>query len=59
VIERGFEWLARLLFVSVALALFALAISMVVAGAWELLRGAFGGQVGIYNLMNGVGVEAL
>jgi hypothetical protein len=56
VIERGFEWLARLLFVAVALALFALAISMVVAGGWELLRGAFGGQVGIYNLMNGVGL---
>ncbi len=55
-IERGFEMLARLLFVAVALALFALAISMVVAGAWELLRGAFGGQVGIYNLMNGVGL---
>jgi hypothetical protein len=56
VIERSFEWLARLLFVAVALALFALAISMVVAGAWQLLRGAFGGQVGIYNLMNGVGL---
>jgi hypothetical protein len=56
VIERGFDWLARLLFVAVALALFALAISMVVTGAWQLLRGAFGGQVGIYSLMNGVGL---
>ena len=56
VIERGFEWLARLLFVAVALALFALAISLVVSGGWQLLRGAFGGQVGIYNLMNGVGL---
>ena len=55
-IERGFEWLARLLFVAVALALFALAISLVVSGGWQLLRGAFGGQVGIYNLMNGVGL---
>jgi hypothetical protein len=56
VIERGFEWLARLLFVLVALALFTLAISLVVAGSWELVRGALGGQVGIYNLMNGVGL---
>ena len=55
-IERGFEWLARLLFVAVALALFTLAISLVVSGGWQLLRGAFGGQVGIYNLMNGVGL---
>jgi hypothetical protein len=55
VIERGFEWLARLLFVLVALALFALAISLVIAGAWQLVRGAFGGAVGIYSLMNGVG----
>ena len=31
-IERGFEWLARLLFVLVALALFALAISLVIFG---------------------------
>jgi hypothetical protein len=56
VIERGFEWLARLLFVMVALALFALAISLVVGGAWQLVRGAVGGEVGIYNLMNGVGL---
>ena len=32
-IERGFEWLARVLFVAVALALFALAISLVVSGS--------------------------
>jgi hypothetical protein len=56
VIERGFEWLARLLFVLVALALFALAISLVVSGSWQLVRGALGGQIGIYNLMNGVGL---
>jgi hypothetical protein len=56
VIERGFDGLARLLFVIVALALFALAISLVVLGTWELVRGAFGGEVGIYNLMNGVGL---
>ena len=56
VIERGFEWLARVLFVLVALALFALAISLVLSGAWQLVRGAFGGEVGIYNLMNGVGL---
>jgi hypothetical protein len=55
-IERGFEWLSRLLFVVVALALFALAISLVISGAWQLVRGAFGGEVGIYNLMNGVGL---
>lgn len=55
-IGRGFEGLSRLLFVLVALALFALAISMVVAGAWQLVRGAFGGEIGIYNLMNGVGL---
>jgi len=55
-IERGFDWLARLLFVLVALALFALAISLVVSGSWQLVRGAFGGEVGIYNLMNGVGL---
>jgi hypothetical protein len=56
VIERGFDWLARLLFVLVALALFTLAISLVISGSWQLVRGAFGGQVGIYNLMNGVGL---
>jgi hypothetical protein len=56
VIERGFEGLARLLFVLVALALFALAISLVVSGSWQLVRGALGGQIGIYNLMNGVGL---
>jgi hypothetical protein len=56
VIERGLEALSRLLFVAIALALYALSISMVVAGAWQLVLGAFGGQVGIYNLMNGVGL---
>jgi hypothetical protein len=56
VIERGFEWLSRLLFVAIALALFALAISLVVSGAWQLVRGAFGGEIGLYNLMNGVGL---
>jgi hypothetical protein len=55
-IERCFEWLSRALFVLVALALFALAISLVASGAWQLVRGAFGGEVGIYNLMNGVGL---
>jgi hypothetical protein len=56
VIERGFEWLSRCLFVLVALALFGLAISLVVAGVWTLVRGAFGGEIGIYSLMNGVGL---
>jgi hypothetical protein len=56
VIERGLDWLARLLFVLVALALFSLAISLVISGSWQLVRGALGGQVGIYNLMNGVGL---
>ena len=55
-IERGFDWLARVLFVLVALALFTLAISLVISGSWQLVRGAFGGQIGIYNLMNGVGL---
>jgi hypothetical protein len=56
VIERVFEWLSRLLFVMVALALCALALSLVISGAWQLVRGALGGAVGIYNLMNGVGL---
>jgi hypothetical protein len=56
VIERGFDYLARLLFVVVALALFALALSLVASGAWQLLRGAVSGEIGIYNLMNGVGL---
>jgi hypothetical protein len=55
-IERAFEWVSQVLFVVVAAALCALAISMVVAGAWQLVRGAFGGEVGIFNLMNGVGM---
>ena len=55
-IERSFEWLSRVLFVAVAAALFALAFSLVVSGAWQLLGGALGGEVGIYNLMNGVGL---
>ena len=55
-IERGFDWLARLLFIMVALALFALAITLVISGAWQLVRGAFGGEIGIFNLMNGVGL---
>ncbi len=56
VIDRGFEWLSRVLFVMIALALYGLAIAMVVAGTWELIRGTFGGEVGIYNLMSGVGL---
>jgi hypothetical protein len=44
------------LFIAVALALFALAFSLVAAGSWQLLAGAFGGAVGIYNLMSGVGL---
>jgi len=55
-IERVFDGLARLLFVAVALALFGLGISLVVSGVWQLVRGALGGEVGIYNLMNGVGL---
>jgi hypothetical protein len=55
-IERAFELLARALFIVVALALFGLAFSLVVSGAWQLLGGAFGGEVGIFNLMNGVGL---
>ena len=55
-IERGFDWLSRLLFVLVALALFALAISLLIAGSWQLVQGALGGEIGIYNLMNGVGL---
>jgi hypothetical protein len=55
-IERGFEALSRVLFVLVALALYSLALSMILAGAWQLLLGAFGGQIGIYNMMNGVGL---
>jgi hypothetical protein len=56
VIERSFEWLSRLLFVAVAVALFALAFSLVAAGAWQLVRGGFSGDIGIFNLMNGVGL---
>ena len=56
VIERGFEWVARTLFVLVALALFALAISLLISGSWQLVRGALGGEIGIYHLMNGVGL---
>jgi hypothetical protein len=56
VMERAFEWLARLLFIMIALALYGLAIAMVVAGAWQLIQGGFGGRVGIYNLMSGVGL---
>jgi len=54
--ERVFEWLARLLFVAVALALFSLAFALVGSGAWQLVRGGLGGQSAIYNLMNGVGL---
>jgi hypothetical protein len=56
VIERGFEWVSRTLFVLVALALFALAISLLVSGSWQLVRGALGGEIGIFHLMNGVGL---
>jgi hypothetical protein len=56
VMERGFEWLSRVLFVMIALALYGLAIAMVVAGSWQLIRGGIGGQVGIYSLMSGVGL---
>ena len=55
-IERAFDGLARLLFVLVALALFALAISLVVSGGWQLIQGALSAEIGIYNLMNGVGL---
>jgi hypothetical protein len=53
--ERAFEWVSRVLFIMIALALYGLAVSMVVAGAGQLILGAFSGQVGIYNLMSGVG----
>jgi hypothetical protein len=55
-VERGFELLARLLFILVTLALFGLALALVAAGGWELVGGALGGQAGIYDLMNGVGL---
>ena len=55
-IERAFEGLSRLLFIVVALALFTLAFALVGAGAWQMVRGALGGEVGIYNLMTGVGL---
>jgi hypothetical protein len=29
---------------------------MVVAGTWELIQGSLGGEVGIFNLMSGVGL---
>jgi cytochrome bd-type quinol oxidase subunit 2 len=56
VIERVFDWLARFLFILVALALFGLALALVFSGVWQLVGGGLGGQVGIYNLMNGVGL---
>jgi hypothetical protein len=56
VIERSFEALSRVLFVLVALALYSLAISLIVASGWQLVLGAFDGQIGIYNLMSGVGL---
>jgi hypothetical protein len=55
-IERAFEWLAQALFVAVALALFGLALALVISGTWQLVRGGLGGQIGIFNLMNGVGL---
>ena len=55
-IERAFDYLARVLFVLVALALFVLALTLVGSGAWQLLVDAFSGEIGIYNLMNGVGL---
>ncbi len=54
--ERLFEALTRLLFILLALCLFGLAIAMVVAGGWQLVSGGLGGEVGIYGLMNGVGL---
>jgi hypothetical protein len=54
--ERVFEALTRLLFILLALALFGLAIAMVVAGCWQLVSGGLGGEVGIFALMNGVGL---
>jgi formate hydrogenlyase subunit 3/multisubunit Na+/H+ antiporter MnhD subunit len=54
--ERAFEALTRLLFILLALALFGLAIAMVVTGCWQLVSGGLGGEVGIFGLMNGVGL---
>jgi len=54
--ERVFEALTRLLFILLAVCLFGLAIAMVVAGCWQLVSGGLGGEVGIYGLMNGVGL---
>jgi hypothetical protein len=56
VIERAFDGVARVLFVLVALALFALAFALVVSGGWQLIQGAVRAQIGIYNLMNAVGL---
>lgn len=55
-VERVFDWSARLLFVVIGIILFALSLSLVVAGAWALIAGAAAGEVGIFNLMNSVGL---
>lgn len=54
-INHGFEWISRVLFIMIALALYALSIAMVIAGSWELIQGSVSGIV-IYNLMSGVGL---
>ncbi len=55
-VERIFEQVARLLFILVTLALFALALALIAAGVWQLVGGALARAAGIYDLMNGVGL---
>lgn len=55
-VQRVFNWASRLLFVGIAIVLFVLSLSLVVFGGWELIVGAGAGEVGIFNLMNSVGL---
>lgn len=55
-VEHLFNGVARLVFILITIALFGLALALVISGGWQLIHGALGGEVGLFNLMNGVGL---
>ena len=55
-LKRIFDWALALLFCIIALILFVLAFSMVLTAGSQLVQGAFLGEIGVFNLMNSVGL---
>lgn len=55
-LNRLFNWATRSMFMVIAAILFLLAFSMVLTAGSQLITGTIAGEVGIFNLMNSVGL---